>query len=161
MSLFHEFHSKSRGSIVSAFVVWPFIGILPQGGSLSKGTMMTTKSVPLSKISIWLRSQAQTWWTVDGDSRLDRKLMMPAREYELADAMDRYCSGDQLEVIVPDGNMAGDSEVEQLFAAGGDGYGRMLQALGGYDQDGWLLVEQTQFVNEANQEVEEFLQNEK
>ncbi len=114
---------------------------------------MKTESIPMTKLSSWLRTQKETWWSVDGDSRLDRQLLMPARENELADAMDRYCQDDQLEVIVPEKAAAGSSEVESLLNAGGDGYGRMLQAMGGYDQDGWLLFEQTQFVNEALQEV--------
>ncbi len=112
-----------------------------------------TESIPMTKLSSWLRTQKETWWSVDGDSRLDRQLLMPARENELADAMDRYCQDDQLEVIVPEKAAAGSSEVESLLNAGGDGYGRMLQAMGGYDQDGWLLFEQTQFVNEALHEV--------
>lgn len=122
---------------------------------------MTTKSIPISKISEWLRTQPETWWVVDGDYRLEGRLMMPAREQVLADAIDKYCdAGEAIHVILPEPDVAaGKSEIEKLFAAGGDGYGRELQAEGGDHDEGWLLVEQTQFVNEANREVDEFFQS--
>ncbi len=124
---------------------------------------MTTKSIPISKISEWLRTQSETWWVVDGDYRLEGRLMMPAREQVLADAIDKYCElGEEVNVILPESDdVAGTSEIEQLFTASGDGYDRSLQAEGGDHDEGWLLVEQTQFVNEANREVEKFFQNKK
>ena len=124
---------------------------------------MTTKSIPISKISEWLRTQPETWWVVDGDYRLEGRLMMPAREQDLANAIDKYCEpGEEVNVILPESDdAAGTSGIEQLFTASGDGYDRALQAEGGDHDEGWLLVEQTQFVNEANREVEEFFQNKK
>ena len=85
---------------------------------------------------------------------------MPATESDLAAALEKYCQpGESIEVILPDPkDAAGATEMEMLFTAGGDGYDRELQAEGGDHDEGWLLVEQTQFVNEATREVDEFFQ---
>ena len=130
---------------------------------VSWSEVMTTKSIPISKISKWLRSQPETWWVVDGDYRLEGRLTMPASEQDLANALDKYCeAGEEVKVILPESkDAAGNSGVETLFTAGGDGYGRSLQAEGGDHDEGWLLVEQTEFVKEANREVDEFFQNKK
>ena len=124
---------------------------------------MTTKSIPISKISEWLRTQPETWWVVDGDYRLEGRLMMPASEQDLADALNKYCdAGEAIHVILPEPDeAAGTAEIEGLFTAGGEGYGRALQAEGGDHDEGWLLIEQTQFVEEANREVDQFFQNKK
>ncbi len=124
---------------------------------------MITKSIPIATISKWLQSQRDTWWAVDGDYRLEGRLTMPATEKDLADALEKYCApNEELTVILPMPNdVAGDGEIEKLFTAGGNGYDRALQAEGGDHDEGWLLVEQTQFVNEANREVDEFFHNKK
>lgn len=122
---------------------------------------MTTKSIPISQISDWLRTQPDTWWVVDGDYRIASQLTMPAREIELADSLDKYCGRDEkINVILPGkDSAAGSSDVEMLFSKGGDGFDRSLQAEGGDHDEGWLLVEQTKFVKEADQEVDEYFKN--
>ncbi len=86
---------------------------------------------------------------------------MPAEAAALAEAIAKYCQpNEQIKVILPE-TPAGTTEVEQLLSKGGIGYDRALQAEGGDHGEGWLLVEQTQTVNEANKEVEEHFQSRK
>jgi hypothetical protein len=105
-------------------------------------------------IANWLRRQENTWWVVDGDPRFSRRLSMPASEGDLAEFIERACAEEEtLEVLVPQEPRADKDGVGYYFAAGGEGYGRELQAKGGYDGHGILVVEQTEWVNEANAEV--------
>ena len=113
------------------------------------------KKIFLADIAEWLRTQPETWWIVDGDDRLDRKIGMPAREHELAEMIDRVRDeNEQLDVVLPEEDAAlGNTGLERLFSRGGEGYGRSLQAEGGTDGCGWALVEETQFVNEALEDL--------
>lgn len=75
---------------------------------------------------------------------------MPARENDLANAIDKCCPpGETLKVILPEVNASGTSEVDRLFTAGGEDYGRRLQAEGGDHNWGWVLVDESILVREA------------
>ncbi len=114
-----------------------------------------TKPVRISHVSDWIKRQSETWWTIDGDRRFSRKLLMPADNQDMAKALNSYCTPDEkLDVLVPPRELAaGRDEIGRLFFRGSEGGDRQLMAKGGDDGDGWLLVEQTSWVKEVNAEV--------
>ncbi len=111
-----------------------------------------SEKLPIRDVVKWLRTQDTTWWAVDGDRRLESRLEMPATNQAIADALERLCEQEEtLEVLVP----ASKQPVKLPEYLDGPPGRRRLTANGGDDGDGWILIEQTEWVEAADAEVED------